>query len=167
MEHPVASLVSQARLSPRESLARETIASWSRAARLSLTRDYPAALQVPFRVCQQCGGQVASENNFFTGSGSSSSGGVGRNVAPAFNNIAEIITMNFHLAGVAPLITVPVIMRMRVTISSICQSMLLFFCLIPFNCNVPLLGLLEQTFWIDFNAYKPMKHNKLGQLAGV
>lgn len=58
---------------------------------------------------------MASENNFFTGSGSSSSGGVGRNVAPAFNNIAEIITMNFHLAGVAPLITVPVIMRMRVT----------------------------------------------------
>lgn len=58
---------------------------------------------------------MASENIFFTGSGSSSSGGVGRNIFNTLQLIAEIITMNFHLAGVAPLITVPVIMRMRVT----------------------------------------------------
>ena len=59
--------------------------------------------------------------------------------------IAEIIIMNFHLAGVAPLITVPVIMRMRVTyFIRGTHIMLLFFCLIPFNCNVPPWGYLNE-----------------------
>ena len=81
---------------------------------------------------------MASENNFFTGSGSSSSGGVGRNIFNTFQLIAEIITMNFHLAGVAPLITVPVITRMRVTyFIRGTHITLLFFCLIPLIVTFP------------------------------